>query len=57
MMNALGRILLWIVGIILGVILLGCLGFYAIFGAAAIWIVRIILVIVIAKYVLRFIFK
>lgn len=57
MMNALGRILLWIVGIILGLILLGCLGFYAIFGDAAIWIVRVVLIIIIAKYALRFIFK
>ena len=57
MMNALGRILLWILGIILGIILLGCLGFYAIFGDSAIWIVRIVLIIIIAKYVWKFITK
>lgn len=57
MMNALGRILLWIVGIILGIILIICLGFYAVFGDAAIWIVRVVLIIIIAKYVWKFITK
>ena len=57
MVQAIGHVLLWILAIILGIVVLGCLGFWAIFGDAAIWIVRIVLIVLIAKFVWKIIWK
>lgn len=57
MVQAIGHVLLWILAIILGIVVLGCLGFWAIFGDAAIWIVRIVLIVLIAKFVWKIIWE
>ena len=57
MLQAIGHVLLLILGIIVGLFIFGCLLFWAIFGDAAIWIVRVVIILLIAKLLWRFIMK
>lgn len=57
MLQAIGHILLWIFGIIVGIFVLGCVLFWVIFGDAAVWIVRVVIILLIAKLLWRFITK
>lgn len=50
MIRAIGQLLLWILGVIVAIGVVCVVTFFLIFGAAAIWIIRIVLITLIAKW-------
>lgn len=56
MIRAIGQLLLWILGVIVAMFVVCVVTFFLIFGAAAIWIIRIVLITLIAKWLWEKIF-